>query len=363
MSHVMSSTDFHPRARELLHWYDAHARKLPWRTGPDARKAGKTPDPYHVWLSEIMLQQTTVPHAAPYFEKFLKLWPRIEDLADADINDITREWAGLGYYARARNLYKCAQAVAELGGFPRTPEGLKSLPGVGPYTAAAVGSIAFEHPVAPVDGNVERVISRLLAIAGEGDAVSWKKDKDIISERVQTLVPEGRAGDFAQAMMDLGATVCSPKSPACGACPWFDACLARKEGAPEAYPAKPKRKPQPVRTGHAFLLVAEGEVLLSRRPPEGLLGGMLMPYGTDWVQDNDFRAPDGGVYESLPEHEWEERGEVRHVFTHFALRLKVWRGETPEKPDGLGGEWVALKDVMEAGLPSVGKKALKIGLV
>ncbi|WP_018998216.1 A/G-specific adenine glycosylase [Hirschia maritima] len=347
-------SDFKNASQDLLYWYDKMARRLPWRLSPDNRKKGELPDPYHVWLSEIMLQQTTVPHATPYFLKFLDLWPTVQDLAAAENEDVMREWAGLGYYARARNLHKCAKVLAGLDKFPNTIEELLKLPGVGPYTSAAVGSIAFDLPVAPVDGNIERVISRLMTISGDGSAAGWAEDKKEITARVQELVP-ARSGDFAQAMMDLGATVCTPKTPNCMICPWVESCLAKKEGNPEDYPAKPKRKPQPIRKGLAFLAICDGQVLLQRRPDSGLLGGMLMPLSSDWAEGREYvvleEAPIGA--------DWKHVGQARHVFTHFALHWDVYVANLEQKPD-LEGEWIKLEYAMEAGIPTVGKKALKL---
>jgi len=349
-------SDFKNASQDLLYWYDKMARRLPWRLSPDNRKKGELPDPYHVWLSEIMLQQTTVPHATPYFLKFLDLWPTVQDLAAAENEDVMREWAGLGYYARARNLHKCAKVLAGLDKFPNTIEELIKLPGVGPYTSAAIGSIAFDLSVAPVDGNIERVISRLMTISGDGSAAGWAEDKKEITARVQELVP-ARSGDFAQAMMDLGATVCTPKTPNCMICPWVEICLAKKEGNPEDYPAKPKRKPQPIRKGLAFLVICDGQVLLQRRPDSGLLGGMLMPLSSDWAEDREYvvleEAPIGA--------DWKHVGQARHVFTHFALHWDVYVTNLEQKPD-LEGEWIKLEYAMEAGIPTVGKKALKLAL-
>ena len=243
-----------------------------------------------------------------------------------------------------------------MGSFPRTRSGLEALPGIGAYTSAAVASIAFDQPVAPVDGNVERVISRLFAIAGDGTPRGWAADKKAITAQVQSLVPEDRPGDFAQAVMDLGATVCAPKSPACAVCPWAGPCRARAEGAIESYPAKPRRKPPPERFGTAFVLVSDDRVLLRRRPPEGLLGGMLMPPSTPWIE---AAWPDHAASEPVAA-DWREIGEVRHVFTHFALRWRVLRADAPGA--AADGEWIDRRRVLDAGLPTVGRKAVSLGL-
>lgn len=308
--------------------------------------SGGAVDPYRVWLSEVMLQQTTTVHAAPYFEAFTRRWPTVSDLAAAADADVMSAWAGLGYYARARNLLKCAREVAGRGGFPETEAELRKLPGVGPYTAGAIAAIAFGQPAAAVDGNVDRVFARLLALKGD-----WAAEKKVIAERVRALVPEDRPGEFAEALMDLGATVCTPARPNCLICPLAGLCAARAEGDPERYPVKPAKAEKPVRHGVAHVLLAGDEVLLVRRPDKGLLGGMLaLPTGP-WVE--------GGFPETPPPAEagWEEVGEVRHVFTHFALRLSVRRAVVKRRP-AVEGQWVAVDEV--AGLPSVFAKAFRL---
>ena len=274
-----SQTDI---ADTLLAWYDRHARRLPWRIGPAARAAGVAPDPYRVWLSEVMLQQTTVAAVKPYFEKFVSAWPTVADLAAASDDDVMRAWAGLGYYSRARNLITAAREIAAKGGaFPDTTEELKRLPGIGGYTAAAIAAIAFDRPEAVVDGNVERVIARLSAIAESGAAV-----KAAIRARQETLTPSDRAGDYAQAMMDLGATICTPKRPACPICPVNESCEAFAMGEPEAFPVKAEKATRPTRRGNAFVAVRDdGAVLLRQRSPKGLLGGMAEVPGSDWTTD------------------------------------------------------------------------------
>lgn len=327
----------------LLDWYDRAARDLPWRTGPKARAAGQRPDPYRVWLSEIMLQQTTVPHATRYFAEFTRRWPSVEALAAADDADVMAAWAGLGYYARARNLLKCAREVAGSGAFPEMEAELRLLPGIGPYTAGAIAAIAFDQQAAAVDGNVDRVFSRLLALKGH-----WKAEKKVIAETTRGLVPDTRPGEFAEALMDLGATVCTPKSPNCLICPLSELCVARAEGDPGRYPVKPAKTKKPTRRGAAFVLMDRGEVLLERRPDKGLLGGMVGLPGSVWAVDGD-----ASTAKAPAQADWSEIGEVRHVFTHFSLELTVWQADLKGKrPDGL---WTPAGEV--AGLPSVFGKA------
>lgn len=334
-------SDFRELPARLLTWFDRHARVLPWRA-----PIGVARDPYRVWLAEIMLQQTTVPHAAPYFEAFTQRWPRVEDLAAAPDEEVMRAWAGLGYYARARNLLKCAREVAARGGFPETSAGLRELPGIGPYTAGAIAAIAFGERSAAVDGNVDRVFARLMALKGE-----WAEEKKKIAAEVARLVPKERPGDFAEALMDLGATVCTPAAPNCMICPLTDMCAARAEGAPERYPVKPAKVAKPVRYGHAWVYRKRGKVWLVRRPPEGLLGGMLALPSAAW-QEGAAPAP-----EPPSNADWEELGEVRHVFTHFTLRLSVWQAETARNPAG-EGMWADPE--AETGLPTVFAKALAL---
>jgi A/G-specific adenine glycosylase len=339
-------------------WYRRHARNLPWRIGPTARDAGEKPDPYQVWLSEVMLQQTTIPHAAPYFERFRKRWPNVRKLAKARWEDVSAAWAGLGYYSRARNLHACAQVVAEAGGFPQDAAGLAKLPGVGPYTAAAIAAIAFDERVAPVDGNIERAVSRLWAIGSDGTEAGWRRAKAEIRERAQALFDGLRAGhrpgDLAQALMDLGATVCTPRKPNCAVCPVAKMCAALSEGAAERYPVKPEKRATPVRYGSAFVLVRGGKVLLVRRPPRGLLGGMMMPPTSDWTA----RKPAVALEAAPAKATWERVGEVRHVFTHFSLKLDVFRADAPARAR-MNGEWLAFDDALAA-LPTVGRKAVAL---
>ncbi|RVV98069.1 A/G-specific adenine glycosylase [Mesobaculum littorinae] len=302
----------------LLAWYGRHGRDLPWRVGPAARLAGARPDPYAVWLSEVMLQQTTVAAVRDYFRRFTALWPDVHALAAAEDGAVMGEWAGLGYYARARNLLKCARVVsAELGGrFPDTVEGLRALPGIGPYTAAAVAAIAFDRPATVVDGNVERVMSRLFLVE-----TPLPQAKGPLTELAGRLTPPVHPGDHAQAVMDLGATICTPRNPACGICPWRDPCAARAAGVQADLPRKAPKKAKPVR--HGIIWVArrdDGAWFLERRPETGLLGGMLGWPGSDWVEG----APPADPMPPLSAG-WQDTGEeVRHTFTHFHLRLRLW---------------------------------------
>lgn len=343
-----------PAAAVLLSWYDRHHRELPWRISPAMARRGIKPDPYHIWLSEVMLQQTTVAAVKAYFAKFVGLWPRVEDLANAASEDVMVAWAGLGYYARARNLKKCAEAVAisHGGRFPDTEEGLKALPGIGDYTAAAVAAIAFNRPAAVMDGNVERVISRLFAI----DA-PLPGSKPQMKARVAELTPEDRPGDFAQAMMDLGATICTPKRPACALCPFNDACLALAGDEPERFPVKAAKKEKPVRLGAAFVAVDEdGHLLLRRRPDSGLLGGMTEVPTTAWTSRVDGKT---GTEAAPFAADWKACGTVTHVFTHFELRLSVYRVQVArEKAGAVHGFWAPVTNLDGEALPTVMKKAI-----
>ncbi|HVY89824.1 MAG TPA: A/G-specific adenine glycosylase [Hyphomonadaceae bacterium] len=344
----------------LDRWYRRHARVLPWRIGPEAADGGEKPDPYLIWLSEVMLQQTTIPHAAPYFVAFRKRWPTARKLAAASWEDVSAAWAGLGYYSRARNLHACAKAVTERGGFPQDAAGLRELPGIGPYTANAIAAIAFGEKVAPVDGNIERVMSRLYAIGSDGTETGWRKAKAEIVAQAQNLFDalkkDQRAGDLAQALMDLGATICTPKKPACAICPLMGMCAARAEGDPDRYPVKAAKKDRPTRHGSAFVLTRDSKVLLTRREPTGLLGGMMMPPTSAW----ETKKPADPLAEAPGKFAWDHIGEVRHVFTHFALKLHVYRAEAPARAK-LDGQWLNFQDAL-ASLPTVGRKAVALAL-
>lgn len=341
-------------ADRLLGWYDRHRRTLPWRALPDQR-----PDPYHVWLSEIMLQQTTVATVKSYFLKFLELWPTVNDLARAPQDDVLTAWAGLGYYARARNLHKCAIHVAEeLGGsFPDKEDGLRALPGVGQYTAAAIASIAFDRRAVVVDGNVERVMARLFNSPAE-----LPKGKPEFYRLADLCTPTARPGDYAQAVMDLGATVCSPRSAKCTLCPVVDLCQGRTDA--ENLPRKAPKKPKPTRRGIAFWLErGDGAVLLQKRPEKGLLGGMIGFPGSDWTERSDIPAPEEPP---LPVTGLEALdGMVRHTFTHFHLELTLYRGAVVEGrnadlPDS--HFWVRPEDFDRHALPTVMRKAVDLAI-
>lgn len=335
-------------AETLLAWYDAHRRDLPWRAPP-----GRRADPYAVWLSEIMLQQTTVATVRGYFEKFLVRWPSVEALAAAPLEDVLAAWAGLGYYARARNLHACAGKVArDHGGrFPASETALLDLPGIGPYTAAAIAAIAFDAPCAAIDGNVERVMTRLYAIE-----TPVRQAKPLIREKTQALLPAARAGDFAQALMDLGATVCTPRGPLCGLCPWAQNCEAHRAGAQEDYPVKEKKAEKPKRRGAIFILRRGEETLLARRPPNGLFGGMSAFPATPFSRD----VSPGDWLDFAPcEADWRALAEpVVHVFTHFALRATVFVARTEAAPRlGADCRWAARRNLGKEGLPTLMRKA------
>lgn len=335
-----------PKTADLLNWYDTHARILPWRVSPADRARGVVPDPYSIWLSEIMLQQTTVAAVRDYFTRFMSLWPTVQDLAAASDDRVMGEWAGLGYYARARNLLKCAREVTQAGGFPTTRDGLQALPGIGPYTSAAISAIAYDLPETVVDGNVERVMARVFQVE-----TPLPDAKPELTRLAETLTPDKRAGDYAQAVMDLGATICTPKSPACGICPLNRDCIARASGIQAELPKKKPKAKKPTRFGVAYLARNEaGEWLVERRPDKGLLGGMLGWPGAEWG--------DAAIELSPCDADWQDPGvEVRHTFTHFHLRLslRVARVNGPIQPkQGL------FKDVKRSDLPTVMRKAFDV---
>lgn len=341
----------------LLDWYDGHARTLPWRVSPAERARGVMPDPYRVWLSEVMLQQTTVATVKAYFERFTTRWPTIEGLAAEPQDEVLKEWAGLGYYARARNLHKCAQVVvADHGGaFPATEAELLCLPGVGAYTAAAIASIAFDERATVLDGNVERVMARFFAI--EDPLPGSKKMLYAAADR---LTPGARSGDYAQAVMDLGATICTPRNPACGLCPLMGECAGRKAGIAETLPRKTPKKAKPTRYGVAFVAVrADGAVLLDRRPQTGLLGGMMEVPGSEWSED--FTINDAATLAPV-EGIWHDVSDALHSFTHFHLRLAVKRANIPMEAKAKRGRWFSAEDAKSQALPTVMKKVLGIGL-
>ncbi|EKF19853.1 A/G-specific adenine glycosylase [Nitratireductor pacificus] len=348
-----SSDDF---SAPLLAWYDRHHRHLPWRTPPAETKHGVLPDPYRVWLSEVMLQQTTVGAVQRYYLDFLDAWPTVDALAAAETEDVMRAWAGLGYYSRARNLKKCAEAVANdhAGRFPDTEAGLKALPGIGDYTAAAIAAIAFNRPAAVVDGNVERVVTRRAAME-----TPLPQAKPMIREIVANAVPDHRPGDFAQAMMDLGATICTPRRPACVLCPIGTDCAGRVLGEAERFPLKAAKIEKPTRQGAAFVAVrADGAVLLRKRPPRGLLGGMSEVPTSGWNARSDGVADASAAPFAA---EWRSCGTIRHVFTHFTLELAVFRAG-PVSRAGADGWWSGPADLPHEALPSVMKKAIEAAI-
>ncbi|UWR22269.1 A/G-specific adenine glycosylase [Sulfitobacter sp. S190] len=339
----------------LLDWYDRHARKMPWRTSPEARKQGVLPDPYAVWMSEIMLQQTTVATVKDYFVRFITRWPTVRDLAAAEDAAVMAEWAGLGYYARARNLLKCARAVVEDHGgtFPADHAALLKLPGIGPYTAAAVSSIAFDLPHAVLDGNVERVMARLHDVHTPLPAA-----KPELMAHAEAMTPQDRPGDYAQAVMDLGATICTPKSPACGICPWRTPCTARAAGTMAELPRKTPKKAKPVRHGVVYVAQRDdGAWLLETRPEKGLLGGMLGWPGSVWVDTSEdvpqTPPPASGQWQRV-------EGEVRHTFTHFHLVLQVWTAMLPADAEPLQGRFMERDAFGPTDLPTVMRKAFDL---
>ena len=340
----------------LLDWYDRHRRRLPWRP-----PAGERADPYRVWLSEIMLQQTGVKTVGPYFEKFLARWPDVAALGRASQDDVLRMWAGLGYYSRARNLHACAVAVLrDHGGvFPDTEEGLRQLPGIGPYTAAAIGAIAFDVRTMPVDGNIERVVSRLYAVEEP-----LPQAKPRIQELASTLLGESRAGDSAQALMDLGSSICTPKKPACALCPINDDCAARLRGDQETFPRKAPKKSGELRRGAAFIVTRGDELLVRTRAEKGLLGGMTEVPGSDWLAGQGDEAALKQAPALKGATRWHRKaGVVTHVFTHFPLELVVYTATVAahaRAPQGM--RWVPVATLADEALPNVMRKAIAHGL-
>jgi A/G-specific adenine glycosylase len=335
---------------QLLAWYDAHARDLPWRSPPGAPVPDDPAWPYRVWLSEVMLQQTTVAAVKPYFARFTATWPTVEALAAAPEDDVMAAWAGLGYYSRARNLVRCARAVAERGGFPSTEADLRALPGLGAYTAAAIAAIAFGNRAVVVDANVERVVARLFAIAeplpGARKAIRAAADR---------ITPDRRAGDFAQAMMDLGAHVCTSRAPRCLLCPLAGVCHGRKTGEPERLPVKPAKKAVPERQGTAFWITRAGaqEVWLVTRPATGMLGGMRA------LPDDGWSARADGTGTPPFAGDWIMIGAVRHGFTHASLTLRVLACEAADDPPG-EGVWWPTERIGDAGLATLFVKAAQL---
>jgi A/G-specific adenine glycosylase len=340
----------------LLAWYDRHRRKLPWRPLP-----GESADPYRVWLSEIMLQQTGVKWVAPYFEKFVARWPDVGALGRASLDDVLRMWAGLGYYSRARNLHACAVAVLRDhgGAFPDSEQGLKWLPGVGPYTAAAIAAIAFGRRTMPVDGNIERVVSRLFAVEEP-----LPKAKPLIQQLAAGLLAASRAGDSAQALMDLGSTICTPKKPACALCPLNDDCAARMRGDPETFPRKAPKKTGKLRRGAAFVVMRGGELLVRTRAEKGLLGGMTEVPVSDWLAAQHDKAALKQAPALKGIARWQRKaGVVTHVFTHFPLELVVYTARVAARtrpPQGM--RWVPIATLQDEALPNVMRKVIVHGL-
>jgi A/G-specific adenine glycosylase len=334
-------------AAKTLRWFDRWRRDLPWRA-----KAGETPDPYRVWLSEVLLQQTTTVGAAPYYREFVRRWPDVGALAAAEIEEVMNAFAGLGYYSRARNLHACAKTVAAAGGvFPSDEAALRALPGVGPYTAAAVAAIAFDLPATPVDGNIARIVSRLAGFTAPVAA-----NRRAIEAFAKAMTPPSRAGDFAQALMDIGATICRPKAPNCPFCPLVDDCRAAASGEPQAFPGRVAKPPRPEKVGAVFFAErSNGAFLARRRPPRGLLGGTMELPGGPWragdlaaigADDAPFRAR----WKRLPDP-------VEHVFTHFTLRLALYRAPAPAASAPEGMVFVAPDEIDEAGFSGLMRKA------
>ena len=343
-------------AAKLLEWYGANARQMPWRVAPDDHRSGVRADPYHVWLSEVMLQQTQVATVRSYFLKFVERWPTIKHLASEDEEQILREWAGLGYYSRARNLKKCADAIVHEHGcmFPETREALKELPGIGDYTAAAIAAIAFDEAAPVLDGNIERVMARLFRIT-----TPFPEAKPATRELLVGILDYARPGEFAQAMMDLGATICTPKNPQCTACPLNSECKAHAKGDMNDFPHKMPKKTKPSRKGAAFVLQREdGAILLCKRGDTGLLAGMSGVPTTNWSSRQDGATGAGSAPIKV---DWKLKGHVHHTFTHFHLELEVWFGQADEAGN-LAGWWSKPDDLPGEALPTVFKKVLEVAI-
>ena len=346
----------------LLDWYDRSARNLPWRVPPNQSKKNMRGNPYHIWLSEVMLQQTTVATVLAYHQKFLTLWPTIEQLAAAEEDEILKAWAGLGYYSRARNLSKCAKIVAQDhdGLFPSDIVALKSLPGIGDYTANAIRSIAFNLPAVPIDGNIKRVIARVFGVTQPPDTLL-----NDITDHYHGLASSSRPGDFVQAMMDLGAMICRPKKPRCESCPIADYCLAFAKDQQHSIPVKIRKKPKPNRYGNAFVLIrnADNAVFLQKRASKGLLGGMSEVPSTHWIGQKNTGWSTFEVGRNLPqsENQWEKCGAIKHIFTHFHLELVVYR-IIVDKIDDSDGWWSTPDNIGEEALPTLMKKVISAAI-
>jgi len=350
---MKSSQQIFSMRRALLNWYEAEGRTLPWRIRPADREAGIIADPYKIWLSEIMCQQTTTTAASPYWHKFLKTWPSVADLAKAPRDDVLTAWAGLGYYARARNLHKCAQVVwDDYGGvFPLREAELLKLPGIGPYSAAAIASICYGEATNVVDGNVERVVSRIFCVETE-----MPKAKPEIRKLAAQLADPKQPGDYAQALMDLGAHICKPKNPKCGACPWRSECRACKSGTMENYPKRKPKTERPVRYGAVFFIEDKGKIWLQQRPDKGLLGGMMELPGTEWTS---LKADITSLLAQAPvKSNWQEvDAEVKHIFTHFTLYLTVFTAHAAMDTFEICAD---LDTLEEYALPSLMRKAIAL---
>jgi A/G-specific adenine glycosylase len=350
-----NTTDSSSLASSLLRWYDQNGRELPWRV-----RRGISPSPYQIWISEIMLQQTTVATVISYFKKFTQRWPTLHDLASASLDEVLHAWQGLGYYARARNMHKCAQLLVEHyeGRFPCSFNLLKTLPGIGSYTAAAIASIAFEEKITPVDGNVIRVLSRLYALEE-----TFPSNTKTIFSLAQTLTPDHRKGDFAQALMDLGATVCTPRLPKCSICPWQQGCKGSLQGIATELPRKKRPAVNPKRYAVAFAITRkDGSILVRKRQEKGLLGGMIEVPSTPWREEK-YSLEEASTLSPLSHEIFWDKGieEVKHIFTHFTLEVKVFKGLVGDVPAALPSSlfWATQDDLLNLALPTLMKKILR----